>query len=205
MNITGEYTIPASRQEVWDALNDAEVLKACIPGCDEMERVSDTEFKARITAKIGSIRAKLKGVVELSNIDPLNSYTISGSGEGGVAGFVKGGANVKLSDIDAGGTLLVYEMQIDLGGKLAAVGSRVIQGVAKKMADDFFGKFARVVSGEVEEGVSEPEEKPAAEPVMSIAAAGAAASGIPNWVKCAVANALVSSIAVAVAVAMVSD
>lgn len=205
MNITGEYTIPGDRQEVWDALNDAEVLKACIPGCEEMERVSDTEFLARITAKIGSIRAKLKGVIELSNIDPPNSYTISGSGQGGVAGFVKGGAQVKLSDAGAGGTLLAYEVQVDLGGKLAAVGSRVIQGVAKKMADDFFGKFARVVSGEVEEGAAEPEQASAAEPVAGVPRGGAAGRGIPNWLKCAIANAIVSSIAVAVAVAMVND
>lgn len=199
MDITGEYTIPATKQEVWDALNDPEVLKVCVPGCEEMEKVSDIEFTAKITAKIGVVRAKLKGAVKLSDIDAPNSYTISGSGKGGVAGFVKGGAKVSLSDAPGGGTLLSYSAQADLGGKLAAVGSRVIQGVVKKMADDFFGKFAKMVSGEMEEAVAPVAAKNAA------AVPAAAGEGMPDWVKCAIANAIVSTIAVIVAVALVSN
>lgn len=199
MDITGEYTIPATKQEVWDALNDPEVLKVCVPGCEEMEKVSDIEFTAKITAKIGVVRAKLKGAVKLSDIDAPNSYTISGSGKGGVAGFVKGGAKVSLSDAPGGGTLLSYSAQADLGGKLAAVGSRVIQGVVKKMADDFFGKFAKVVSGEMEEVAAPVAAKIAA------AAPAAAGEGMPDWVKCAIANAIVSTVAVIVAVALVSN
>ena len=202
MDITGEYTIPAIKQDVWEALNDPEILKICVPGCEEMEKVSDTEFATKITAKIGAVRAKLKGRVELSDINPPNSYTISGSGQGGVAGFVKGGARVKLSDAPGGGTTLFYEVQVDLGGKLAAVGSRVIQGVAKKMADDFFGKFAKVLSGELEEAST---AAPVLQPPPGDSATTVAEAGFPNWVKCAIANAVVSTIAVTVAVAMVNN
>lgn len=199
MDITGEYTIPATKQEVWDALNDAEVLKVCVPGCEEMEKVSDTEFTAKITAKIGVVRAKLKGVVKLSDIDAPNSYTISGSGKGGAAGFAKGGATVSLSDAPGGGTLLTYTAKADLGGKLAAVGSRVIQGVVKKMADDFFGKFAKVVSGEMEETAA-----PVAAKAVT-AAPVATGEGMQDWVKCAIVNAIISTIAVIAAVAFVSN
>jgi uncharacterized protein len=149
MNLTGEYTISASRQDVWNALNDPDVLKVCIPGCDEMEKLSDTQFTAKVTMKVGAVKARLKGDVELSDIDAPNSYTISGQGQGGVAGFAKGGAKVTLGDADGGDTVLRYEATAELGGKLAAVGSRVIQGIAKKMADDFFGKFAAHLGGEV--------------------------------------------------------
>ena len=200
MDITGEYTVPATRQEVWAALNDSEVLKACVPGCEEMERISDTELTMKITAKIGAIRAKLKGKLELSDIDAPNSYTISGSGQGGVAGFAKGGAKVQLADGPNGGTILSYEAQTELGGKLAAVGSRVIQGVAKKMADDFFGKLVKVVSGEVEK-VAAPAAAVSTSPDSDL---GISVS-IPDWVKCAAANAIVSTIAIIVAVSMVSN
>lgn len=151
MNLTGEYTISASRQDVWTALNDPEVLRVCVPGCEEMEKVSDTQFTARVTMKVGAVKARLKGNVELSDMDAPNSYTISGQGQGGVAGFAKGGAKVSLADTNGGGTVLHYEATAELGGKLAAVGSRVIQGIAKKMADDFFGKFAAHLGGEEEE------------------------------------------------------
>lgn len=150
MDLTGEYTIAASRQEVWEALNDPEVLKLCIPGCEEIERLSDTQFTAKVTMKVGAVKARMKGNVELSDINEPNSYTITGQGQGGVAGFAKGGARVFLTDADGGGTLLKYEATAELGGKLAAVGSRVIQGISKKMADDFFGKFSRHLCGEEE-------------------------------------------------------
>jgi uncharacterized protein len=148
MDITGEHIIQASKLDVWNALNDPKVLKECVPGCEEMEKVSETEFAAKVIAKIGMVKAKMNGEVTLSDIDAPNSYTISGSGKGGVAGFVNGQAKVFLSDTESGGTLLSYSVRADLGGKLAAVGSRVIQGVVKKMSDDFFGKFAKVL-GEV--------------------------------------------------------
>ena len=190
MDLTGEYIIPSPRQEVWDALNNPEVLKLCVPGCDEMEKVSETEFSAKITAKIGAVRAKLKGKVELSDIDAPNSYTISGSGQGGVAGFAKGGAKVMLSDAPQGGTTLKYEAKAELGGKLAAVGSRVIQGVAKKMADDFFGAFARHLSGEVEDTAKVSKPMPATAKVSSTG------EGVANWVKGAIVHSVITIIAV---------
>ena len=202
MDITGEYIIQASKLDVWNALNDAEVLKVCVPGCDEMEKVSETEFTAKVTAKIGMVKAKMKGEVTLSDINAPNSYTISGSGKGGVAGFANGQAKVSLSDTESGGTLLSYSVQADLGGKLAAVGSRVIQGVVKKMSDDFFGKFAKVLSG---------EEDKVADPVLSeisaIPTPGPVVSthGLPDWVKCAMANAIVSTIAVILAVTLTAS
>ena len=145
MDFSGEYTIPSTKQKVWDALNDPEVLKQCIDGCEELKKDSDSEFSARVTAKVGPVRAKFSGKVTLSDIDPPNGYKISGEGQGGVAGFAKGGAVVKLEDSD-GGTKLTYSAEAEVGGKLASVGSRLVEGVAKKTADDFFGKFAEIVS-----------------------------------------------------------
>ncbi len=197
MDLTGEYTILASRQEVWDALNDPDVLKACMPGCDEITKISDTEFEAKITAKIGAVRAKLKGRVELSDIDAPNSYTITGSGQGGVAGFAKGGARVSLSDAEDGKTLLSYEAKAELGGKLAAVGSRVIQGVAKKMAADFFGALARTLSGEAEEALAAAEPL-AAQPALP--EAKPAGEALPDWAKSAILHSIITIIAVAAAV-----
>ncbi len=145
MDFSGEYIIPSTKQKVWDALNDPEVLKQCIDGCEELNKDSDSEFSARVTAKVGPVRAKFSGKVTLSDIDPPNGYKISGEGQGGVAGFAKGGAAVKLEDSD-GGTKLTYTAEAEVGGKLASVGSRLVEGVAKKTADDFFGKFAEIVS-----------------------------------------------------------
>ena len=145
--MSGEYVIPASRQAVWEALNDPELLKQCIPGCDEVNKTSDTSFEAKVTAKVGPVRAKFSGKVEMSDIDPPNGYTISGEGSGGAAGFAKGGAKVTLSD-DPGGTKLNYTVDATVGGKLAQIGSRLIDSTAKKMANDFFGKFAELVGVE---------------------------------------------------------
>ena len=148
MDFTGEYKIPTTRDKVWEALNDAEVLKRCIDGCEELNKDSDTEFSAKVTAKVGPVKAKFTGKVTLSDIDPPNGYTISGEGQGGVAGFAKGGAIVKLTDGESE-TILRYEANAEVGGKLASVGSRLVEGVAKKTADDFFGKFVEIVaSGE---------------------------------------------------------
>ena len=144
MTMTGEYQLAASREKVWAALNDAEVLKRCIPGCEELNKVSDTEFQAVATQKIGPVKARFKGKVRLTDLDPPNGYKISGEGDGGVAGFAKGGASVQLTDKD-GGTLLTYNVEAQIGGKLAQLGQRLVNGAAKKLADDFFARFAAAV------------------------------------------------------------
>jgi carbon monoxide dehydrogenase subunit G len=144
MNLTGEYRIPAPRQDVWEALNDPEILKQCIDGCQELSKDSDTQFSAKVTAKVGPVKAKFSGKVTLSELDPPNGYKISGEGQGGVAGFAKGGATVKLTE-EGGDTVLSYTANAEVGGKLASVGSRLVEGVAKKQADDFFGKFSLIV------------------------------------------------------------
>jgi carbon monoxide dehydrogenase subunit G len=145
MTMNGEVQLAAPREVVWAKLNDAEVLKQCIPGCEELNMTSDTEFQAVATIKIGPVKAKFKGKVHLSDIDPPNGYKISGEGEGGVAGFAKGGAVVKLTEKD-GGTLLSYDVESQIGGKLAQLGQRLVQGTAKKLADDFFNKFVAAVT-----------------------------------------------------------
>ena len=144
MTMNGEVQLNASRDVVWAKLNDAEVLKASIPGCEQLDKVSDTEFQAIATTKIGPVKAKWKGKVQLTDLDPPNGYKISGEGEGGIAGFAKGGAVVKLADKD-GGTLLSYNVEAQIGGKLAQLGQRLINGTAKKLADEFFANFAKAV------------------------------------------------------------
>src|SRR5258707_4458268 len=124
MTMTGEVQLPASRETVWAKLNDPEVLKSCIPGCEQLDMTSDTEFQAIATIKVGPVKARWKGKVRLSDLDPPNSYRISGEGEGGVAGFAKGGAKVSLTDKD-GGTLLTYDVEAQIGGKLAQLGRRL--------------------------------------------------------------------------------
>jgi len=149
MKMTGEVALPADRKTVWDKLNDPAVLKACIPGCQSLEVTPEGGFAAVAKIKVGPVSATFKGAVTLSDLDPPNGYKISGSGEGGVAGFAKGGAVVKLSDISSGGTLLSYDVEANIGGKLAQLGGRLIDGVSKKMADQFFATFAKAVSGEL--------------------------------------------------------
>jgi hypothetical protein len=145
MTMTGEVQLAAPRAEVWEKLNDAEVLKSCIPGCEQLDKVSDTEFHALATIKIGPVKARWKGKVYLEDLNPPNSYRISGAGEGGIAGFAKGGAKVALTDKD-GGTLLTYDVEAQIGGKLAQLGQRLVHGAAKKMADQFFTNFAAAVA-----------------------------------------------------------
>lgn len=147
MEMKGAYTIPAPRQQVWTALNDIEVLKQAIPGCDSMARVSDTEIEAVVTAKVGPVKASFKGTVTLSDLDPPNSYAIRGEGKGGVAGFAKGGATVRLSDVPDG-TLLSYDVDAAVGGKLAQIGARLIDSTAKKLADEFFARFSKLAAGQ---------------------------------------------------------
>ena len=144
MTMSGEYELPVPREVVWEKLNDPETLKAAIPGSEELQKVSDTEFQAVVVTKIGPVKAKFKGKVTLSDLDPPNGYKISGEGQGGVAGFAKGGAVVTLTE-DGGATLLKYDVDAQVGGKIAQVGARLIAGTAKKLADQFFGKFAESV------------------------------------------------------------
>jgi uncharacterized protein len=145
MTMQGEAVLPAERESVWAALNDPDVLKACIPGCQSLEKTSDTEFQAVAKVAVGPVKATFKGVVRLSDIDAPNGYTISGEGQGGVAGFAKGGAKVRLEEA-VEGTRLVYDVEAQVGGKLAQLGGRLINGVAKKYADEFFVNFAKAVS-----------------------------------------------------------
>jgi carbon monoxide dehydrogenase subunit G len=145
MDMTGERRIPAPREKVWAALNDPAVLKACIPGCESLEKVSDTELKATAGVKIGPIAARFGGKVQLLDLDPPNSYRIEGEGQGGVAGFAKGGAVVRLAE-DADVTVLSYDVKAQVGGKIAQLGARLIDATAKQMADAFFDRFAAEVA-----------------------------------------------------------
>ena len=145
MDMTGERRIEAPRQTVWQALNDPVVLKASIPGCETLEKLSDTDMKATAAVKIGPIAARFSGAVHLSDLDPPNSYTIGGEGQGGVAGFAKGGAKVRLEDAGAA-TLLRYEVHAQVGGKIAQLGARLIDASAKQMADAFFDRFSKEVA-----------------------------------------------------------
>jgi carbon monoxide dehydrogenase subunit G len=146
MTMNGEVQLASPREVVWAKLNDPEVLKASIPGCEEMERTEDNGFRATVKVKVGPVSARFKGKVTLSDLDPPNGYKINGEGEGGVAGFAKGGAAVKLAEKD-GGTLLIYDVEAQIGGKLAQLGQRLINGTAKKLADEFFTNFAKAVQG----------------------------------------------------------
>jgi carbon monoxide dehydrogenase subunit G len=146
MEMTGEQLIPVPQQRVWEGLNDPEVLKACIPGCDTIERISDTEYRVAMTAAVGPVKAKFNGKLLLADLNPPNSYTLSFEGSGGAAGFGKGGAQVALAP-EGASTKLSYKATAQVGGKLAQVGSRLIDGVAKKMADEFFQRFNLRLAG----------------------------------------------------------
>lgn len=150
MKLNDEIHIEASREQVYAALNDPDILRKAIPGCQEIERISETELVATVVTKIGPIKAKFKGKVTLSDLNPPESYTISGEGKGGSAGFAKGNAKVSLEESGAG-TVLRYEVQADVGGKLAQLGGRLIEGTAKKLAGEFFNSFRETVAGPVDE------------------------------------------------------
>jgi len=173
MDMSGEYRIPAKRDAVWAALNDPDVLKKSIPGCQSLEKTSDTEMTASVVTKVGPVKATFTGNVTLSEFDPPNGYHISGEGKGGVAGFAKGGADVRLAE-DGDETVLTYTAKAQVGGKLAQLGSRLIDSTAKKMADEFFANFSGHFGGavveeeestlehavhEVEDAVRDAEEK----------------------------------------------
>lgn len=152
MEISGSYFIAADKQTVWQALNDADVLRACVPGCESLEQTSETEFEAVAAVKVGPVKAKFKGSVTLEDLNPPHAYTIVGSGKGGIAGFASGQAQVALEEAQdedgRDGTQLTYEVDAKVGGKLAQIGGRLIQGTAKKLADEFFEAFRAEVTGD---------------------------------------------------------
>ena len=148
MELTDRYTLPIDRQTVWNALNDPAVLKSCIAGCEALDRVSDHEFACAVTASVGPVKARFKAKVTLLEVDAPNGYTLHFDGQGGPAGFGRGTARVSLANAANGGTALEYTANAQVGGKLAQVGSRLIDAAARKMAADFFGKFAGKLGGE---------------------------------------------------------
>src|SRR3954465_1872994 len=156
MEMSGEQRIPLSQQRVWEALNDPEILKACIPGCERIERVTDNEYKVAMTAAVGPVKAKFTGKLMLADLDPPHAYSLAFEGSGGAAGFGKGSAQARLAP-DASGTLLTYKATASVGGKLAQIGSRLIDGVARKMADDFFERFNNVVAPAGQPGARMPD------------------------------------------------
>lgn len=153
VEMTGSVDLDAPPSLVWDKLNNPETLKACIPGCELLEREGENGFHAVAVLKVGPMKARFKGRVELSDLDPPNGYRISGEGQGGIAGFAKGGATVRLLPRGANGTTLSYDVAANVGGKMAQLGARLLDSVAKKYADQFFSAFA----GEFSSTVSEPQ------------------------------------------------
>lgn len=141
MTLDGEIVLAATRETVWEKLNDPDVLRQCIPGCEELEQTEDGGFRATVKIKVGPISARFKGRVELCDLNPPNGYRIVGEGEGGIAGFAKGGATVSLSEVE-GGCLLRYDVESQIGGKIAQMGQRMILSTSRKLADEFFNRFA---------------------------------------------------------------
>jgi carbon monoxide dehydrogenase subunit G len=146
MRLTGQQAIPAPQERVWAGLNDPEVLKLCIPGCESIRKTTDTAFEAKVTVKVGPVKARFTGEVSLVNLDPPESYTITGHGQGGIAGFAKGKADVRLDKVDAEETLLHYDVDAQIGGRLAMLGSRLVDGTARSLAQKFFDKFVELMS-----------------------------------------------------------
>ena len=165
MEITGEYRISASRVQVWEALNDPDVLRACIPGLENLDKKSDTEFAAVVTTRVGPVKVRFEGSVTLSDLDPPHGYQIVGEGQGGVAGFAKGACQVSLGE-EGEETLLRYRADAQVGGKLAQIGSRMISGVAKKTANDFFSAFAKQMAISTDSGTSSVKETKLADPTV---------------------------------------
>jgi carbon monoxide dehydrogenase subunit G len=194
MQFTGSFTVPAPRQRVWEGLNDPDLLRQCIPGCEELTRLSATEFEGKIVAKVGPVKASFSGKVTLSELDPPNGYTISGEGKGGVAGFAKGGAKVRLTD-DGPGTKLEYAVDASVGGKLAQIGSRLIEGTVNQTAEQFFARFGELVSaGQASAASSEAEAEAA---VAMGAPAARTKPGGSKWMWIAVAVVIAAAVIVA--------
>jgi carbon monoxide dehydrogenase subunit G len=182
MDMTGEQRVAAPRDVVWAALNDVTVLQQCIPGCESIEKTSATEMTAKVVLKIGPVKASFGGKVTLSELDPPNGYRITGEGSGGVAGFAKGGALVKLVP-DGDATILRYEVKGEIGGKIAQLGSRLIDSTARKLAGDFFAALDRVVAPPSETGVPETVAPTAIEPppAQPASAENAGTPGKARW------------------------
>jgi carbon monoxide dehydrogenase subunit G len=183
MDLTGEYRIPAPRETVWAALNNPEILKACIPGCEELNKTSDTELVAKVVAKIGPVKAAFGGKVTLSDLDPPNGYTITGEGQGGAAGFAKGGAKVRLEPADGGTvTVLHYTADAQIGGKLAQIGSRLVEGTAKKLADEFFAAFAAQAAAAAPTATPAAASQPVSQPAPIVASATSSGLSPVLWI-----------------------
>ena len=164
MELQEERRIAAPRDRVYAALNDPEILRQCIPGCETLTRTGDNNMEATVQIKIGPVKARFAGAVELKNLNPPESYTIAGEGKGGAAGFAKGHADVKLLE-DGAATILKYDVKADVGGKLAQLGSRLIDATSRKMAGDFFSRFAELVEqGETMPAAGAPEGRPSPPP-----------------------------------------
>lgn len=185
MDMSGQYKIAAPREKVWKALNDPQVLKVCIPGCEEIVKRSDTEMDAVATVSLGPVKAKFRGKVTLSALNPPESYTLTGEGQGGAAGFAKGEAKVKLTP-DGEATVLDYVVKANIGGKLAQLGQRLIDGAAKKMADDFFARFAIEASGGQPASQAAPSDQRAAAPPARAGKADAPVFDPPIWIPLAI-------------------
>jgi len=180
MDMTGEKRVPASRDTVWAALNDPEILKVAIPGCESIEKKSDTQFSAKVALAIGPVKAKFSGEVTLADLDPPNGYTLSGTGSGGVAGFGKGEAKVSLSD-DGEGTIIAYQVHASVGGKLAQVGQRLIDSTAKKLADQFFTNLSNHLGGGKEDAAPPAATPASAATPTPATAAPAGCRAITFW------------------------
>ena len=177
MDMSGEVRIPATQDRVWAALNDPEILRKAIPGCEELTKVSDTELEATARAKIGPVSARFKGKVTLSDLQPPTGYTLTGEGTGGAAGFAKGQAKVSLVP-DGAATVLHYTVKATVGGKLAQIGQRLIDGAAKKMADDFFEQFSLLAGG----GAAATKSQAAPAPTPANENVHPSAFDLPLWV-----------------------
>lgn len=194
MELKDEQLINAPRAQVYAALNDPEILRQCIPGCETLEKTSDTEMNATVTLKVGPVKAKFSGAVTLSNLNPPSGYTITGEGKGGPAGFAKGGADIELVEQPGGATLLKYDVKANVGGKIAQLGSRLIVSTSRKLAGQFFEKFADLVGTEAatDEAVPAESETPASAPKPEEPAA--AAGGNQKLIWLAIAAAAIAAI-----------
>ena len=173
MEMSGEFRIPAPKEKVWAALNDPEILRQSVPGCQSITKLSDTEMEGAVTASVGPVKATFKGSVVLSDIDAPNSYTLTGQGKGGAAGFVKGVAKVSLAE-ESGATVLRYRSEASVGGKLAQIGQRLIDGTAKKLSEEFFGNFSALLGG----GAREAAEVEAPQQAQAVPAAAPSTWGL---------------------------
>ena len=209
MKMNGEFRVPTDRETVWRALNDPEVLKECLPGCQEIEKTSDTEMTATLALKVGPVKATFAGGVTLSDLDPPNGYTLSGQGQGGTAGFASGEAKVRLVE-DGGETVVHYDVDGKVGGKLAQIGSRLIDSTAKKLAKQFFDSLAEKLGGgdeaereDATPALAQPEAPAADAPAEDAPAADAGPPLAPAARRMGLPTAAWAAAVVAVAVVLI--